>query len=342
MHAVDDILIFVRVVDRRGLSAAGRELRLSTAVVSSRLFKLEERLGVRLLIRTTRSVSPTEEGRVYYEHCLRMLALGEDLEQSLAELKRQPAGSLRVSAAIGMGRKVVAPMVPQFVAENPGIQLRVQLTDRVVDLLGEDVDIAIRKGVLPSSSLIARRLAPDLRVVCGAPAYFERHGVPATPQDLKAHNCLLLRFPGSRRYMWQFDGMPPGASKMKVAGDLDSDSSDVLIDWAVAGRGLIMKSVWDIADEIASGVLVGVLPEYWPHGLSVHAVMPPRREQPAKTRSFLKFISERLRDHPITRLTARETIPLARPRRPAPTQRAAARSKARAGASRSKSLRPAT
>lgn len=339
MHAVDDILIFVRVVDRRGLSAAGRELRLSTAVVSSRLVKLEERLGVRLLNRTTRSVSPTEEGRVYYEHCQRMLALGEDLEQSLAELKRQPAGSLRVSASISMGRKVVAPLVPAFVAENPGIQLRVQLTDRVVDLLEEDVDVAIRKGALPSSSLMARRLAPDLRVVCGAPAYFERRGVPAVPQELKSHNCLLLRFPGSRRYTWQFDGMAPGASKMKVSGELDSDSSDVLIDWAVTGHGLIMKSVWDIADHLASGALVGVLESYWPHDLAVHAVMPPRREQPTKTRTFLKFIAERLRDHPAARLTDRTAIPLARPPQSAGGQRAGKRA---AGKSRSKSLRPAT
>ena len=329
MHAVDDIAIFIRVVDRKGLSAAGRELRLSTAVVSSRLARLEERLGVRLLHRTTRQVSPTEEGRVYYEHCLRMMAQVDELEQTLAELKHKPSGALKVSLPIAMGRKVIAPLIPAFAETNPDIQVRAQLTDRLVDLIEEDVDLAVRKGVLHSSTLIARRIAPDLRIVCGSPAYFEVHGVPETPHDLRNHNCLLLRFPGSRRYAWQFAGMPPGSGKMKVSGSLDSDSSDVLIDWAAAGRGLIMKSVWDIADRLEQGELVGVLRDFWPRDLSIHAVMPPRREQPGKTRTFIQFLIETLPKSGVMRFTDPGAIPVASgtsrtASRQRPRQRAAA------------------
>lgn len=321
MHAVDDMAIFIRVVDRRSLSAAGRELRLSTAVVSSRLARLEERMGVRLLHRTTRQVSPTEEGRVYYEHCLRMTAQIEELEHALADLKHKPTGALKISLPVAMGRKYIAPLIPTFTERNPDIQVRAQLTDRIADLIEEDVDVAIRKGALQPSTLIARRLVPDLRVVCGAPAYFDRRGVPETPADLRNHNCLLLRFPGSRRFAWTLDGIPGGASRLRVTGTLDSDSSDVLIDWAVAGHGIIMKSVWDIADHLETGALVGVLRDYWPADLAVHAVMPPRREQPTKTRSFIQFLIEELQASPVLRFTDRNAIPLAATGRSAPQAR---------------------
>jgi len=304
MYAVDDMTIFARVVERGSLSAAGRELRLSPAVVSSRITKLEARLGVRLLNRTTRTVNPTEEGRLYYEHCLRILAEIAEVERKLAEKKESPSGVLRISAPTVMGRRWIAPMIPEFRESFPEVEIRLQLTDRLADLVEEQVDVAVRRGYLQDSSLIARRIAPDFRVAAASPDYLALRGTPAMPADLKAHDCLLLRFPGSRRYQWQFveDGAP---QNFAVAGPIDSNNSQALIDWAVAGHGIVMKSIWDLADEIADGRLVPVLTRYSPPGLAIHALAPPHRMQPPKSRAFINFVAERLGKLPPAQL-ARE------------------------------------
>ncbi len=310
MYAVDDMTIFVRVVERGSLSAAGRELRLSPAVVSARITKLEARLGVRLLNRTTRTVNPTEEGRLYYEHCLRILAEIAEVERKLAEKKESPSGVLRVSAPTVMGRRWIAPMVPAFRETYPEIEVRLQLTDRVVDLVDEQVDVAVRRGYLQDSSLIVRRVAPDFRVACASPDYLARRGTPETPADLKHHDCLLLRFPGSRRYQWQF--MEDGAAQnFAVSGPVDSNSSHVLIDWALAGEGIVMKSVWDLADEIEAGSLVPVLAAHSPRDLAIHALAPPHRMQPPKTRAFIGFLAERLPKLPPAKLGKRLEAELA-------------------------------
>ncbi len=302
MHAVDDLTVFTRVVDCRGFSAAGKELRMTTAVVSSRIAKLEQRLGVRLLNRTTRQARPTDEGLIYYDHCIRVLAEVQEVEHRLAEMKRRPAGALRVSVPVSLGRHRIAPLIPEFVAENPDIQVRLQVTDRVVNIVDEDVNIAIRKGILPASGDIMRRLAPDLRVCCAAPSYIGKYGTPESPDDLKGHNCLLLRFPGSKRYTWQFTGDDGAISNLTVSGNMDSNSSAVLIDWALQGHGVIMKSVWDLADHLNDGALKPLLADKWPRDLSINALMPPRPQQPAKTRAFIDYLVRRLRDHPIGKM----------------------------------------
>ncbi|HER26862.1 MAG TPA: LysR family transcriptional regulator, partial [Rhodospirillales bacterium] len=191
------------------------------------------------------------------------------------------------------------PLIPEFVAENPVIQVRLQVTDRVVNILDEDVNIAIRKGVLPASGDIMRRLAPDLRVCCAASDYLKENGTPKTLEDLRNHNCLLLRFPGSKRYTWQFMADDETISNLNVSGNMDSNSSAVLIDWAVQGHGVIMKSVWDIADHLDSGALVPLLAERWPRDLGINALMPARPQQPAKTRAFIDYLVKRMRDHPV-------------------------------------------
>ena len=302
MHAVDDLTVFTRVVDCQGFSAAGKELRMTTAVVSSRIAKLEQRLGVRLLNRTTRQARPTDEGLIYYDHCMKVLAEVREVEHRLAEMKRRPAGALRVSVPVTLGYDQIAPMIPGFVEDNPDIQVRLQVTDRVVNLLDEDVNIAIRKGVLPASGDIMRRLAPDLRVCCAAPSYLEKNGSPKTPDDLKSHNCLLLRFPGSKRYTWQFLADDGSVSNLTISGNMDSNSSAVLIDWAVQGHGVIMKSIWDIAEHLNSGALVPLLADKWPRDLSLNALMPARPQQPAKTRAFIDYLVKYMRDHPIGKM----------------------------------------
>jgi DNA-binding transcriptional LysR family regulator len=293
MYAVDDMTVFARVVERASLSAAGRELRLSPAVVSSRISKLEARLGVRLLNRTTRTVNPTEEGRLYYEHCLRILAEITEIERKLAEKKESPSGVLRISAPTVMGRRWIAPLIPQFRDAFPEVEIRLQLTDRLSDLVEEQVDVAIRRGYLQDSSLISRRVATDFRIACASPEYLEKHGTPQVPADLKSHDCLLLRFPGSRRYQWQFtEG--GAAQNIAVAGPIDSNSSHALIDWATSGAGIVMKSVWDLTDEIEAGQLVPFLLPHSPRDLVIHALAPPHRMQPPKSRAFINFIAERL------------------------------------------------
>ncbi len=311
MHAVDDMTIFIRVVDRQGFSAAGRQLRMTTAVVSSRIAKLEQRLGVRLLNRTTRRVGPTEDGKIYYEHCRKVRAEIDAVEQTLAERRLHPAGALRVSVPVALGRRHIAPLIPLFLDAHPEIQVRLQVTDRVVDLVDEDVDVALRKGVLPSSAEIMRRIAPDLRVVCGAPDYFRRHGVPRVPEDLKEHNCLLLRFPGSKRYFWQFRDETGAVSNLPISGTMDSNSSDILVAWALQGQGLVMKSVWDLSDELESGALVTALQDHWPRGLSLQALMPARPQQPTKTRAFIDFLLKHFAKHPVTALTDPANLPRA-------------------------------
>lgn len=310
MYAVDDMTVFVRVVERGNLSAAGHELRLSPAVVSARITKLESRLGVRLLNRTTRAVTPTEEGRLYYEHCLRVLAEVAEVQRKLAEKKEGPSGVLRVSAPTVMGRRWIGPLIPQFRARFPEVEIRLQLTDRVVDLVDEQVDVAVRRGYLQDSSLMVRRVARDFRLACASPDYLARRGTPATPAELKRHDCLLLRFPGSRRYQWQF--MEDGAvQNFAVAGPMDSNSSHVLVDWALAGAGIVMKSVWDLAEEIESGALVPILLAHSPRDLAIHALAPPHRMQPPKTRAFIRFLAERLAKLPPAAMAKRLEAELA-------------------------------
>jgi DNA-binding transcriptional LysR family regulator len=246
-------------------------------------------------------VNPTEEGRLYYEHCLRIVAEISEVERKLAEKKDSPSGVLRISAPTVMGRRWIAPLIPQFRDLFPEVEIRLQLTDRVADLVEEQVDVALRRGYLQDSSLITRRVAPDFRVACASPDYLARHGTPRTPADLKAHDCLLLRFPGSRRYQWQFmeDGVP---QNFAVAGPIDSNNSHTLIDWALAGAGVVMKSVWDLADEIESGGLVPFLTAHSPPGLAIHALAPPHRMQPPKSRAFINFVAERLPKMPPARM----------------------------------------
>lgn len=303
MYSISDMRVFVEVVDLEGFSAAGRKLRMSTAVVSSRIIRLENKFNLRLLHRTTRSVRPTEEGVLFYDSCKRILNEVNATDIVLAEMREHPTGSLSVSVPISIGRKLIAPQLPTFSENHKEINVRFQATDRLVDLIGEDVDLVVRKGDPDSSTLIKKNLAPDLRIICGAPSYFEKHGIPEKPEDLMQHNCLLLRFPGSRRYSWQLKNEDGSIETFRISGNLDTDSSDVLIDWAVQGHGLISKSVWDVSTHLESGALVGVLHDYWLDDLNVFALMPPRNPQPTKVRYFLDFLIDLFKNHPARRFS---------------------------------------
>ncbi|MEM9877736.1 MAG: LysR family transcriptional regulator [Pseudomonadota bacterium] len=298
MHPVSDHALFVRVVDRKGLTAAGRELRMSTAVVSSRIAKLEQRLGHKLLVRNTRAVSMTQEGRVYYEFCQQVLAEEAVLDRRLGALAAQPSGPLTISAPTTIGRSIVAPFAASFQTSHADVEVRLQITDALVNVIDEGIDIAVRTGPLEPSRLMCVSLANDMQIVCGAPAYFERAGVPQTPDALSQHNCLMLRFPGSKRYFWRFQHAGGDNKNLMVSGTLDSNCSDTLLRWALAGHGLIMASIWDVYESLLASTLAPALLDYAPEGQTISAVMPPRSPQPAKTTAFIVDLRAKLKDEP--------------------------------------------
>ena len=294
MALLENMRVFVRVVELGSLSAAGRSLRLSPSVVSHRIQQLEEHLGARLLNRTTRQVRATEAGTIFHEHCLEVLDAVERAQSSVAGEAGLPTGNLRVTAPLGFGRRILAPLVPDFRAAHPGVEVRLRLSDHLIDLLHEAVDVAIRMAVLKDSSLVVRKVADLRRVLCAAPAYLDAHGRPRRPEELLDHNCLLLRFPGSQQYQWTLQG-PDGPMKLAVAGRLDADDGDVLTTWALAGQGIVQKPLWEVAGHLRSGALEPVLPATPPEPVTLAVLYPHRNLLPAKVRVFADFLVERTR-----------------------------------------------
>ena len=291
MALLENIRVFVRVVELGSLSAAGRHLRLSPAVVSHRLQQLEQHLGTRLLNRTTRQVQPTEHGTLYYAACQEVLGALDHAESVIADAGGTPRGSLRVTAPLGFGRRVLAPLVPLFQAQHPQVAVRLRLSDHLIDLLQEAVDAAIRLAVLTDSSLIARKIADCPRVLCAAPAYLEAHGRPAAPEDLLEHRCLLLRFAGSQQFRWTLT-TPDGPLTLPVKGMLDADDGDVLTEWALLGQGIAFKPSWEVAHHLRAGRLEVVLPNFPPEPAVLAVLYPHRRLLPAKVKAFADFVVE--------------------------------------------------
>jgi DNA-binding transcriptional LysR family regulator len=287
----DDMAIFVRIIELGSLSAAGRDMRLSPAVVSNRVARLEGSLGVRLLNRTTRRISPTAEGATFYEHCLAILNELEQAESVIAERQTAPRGPIRVTMPAAFGRLHVAPHIPAFLARHPNLQVRLHLTDSLVDLVQERIDLAIRIAELADSQAIARKLAPNRRVIVAAPSYLARHPAPAEPADLLKHNCLLLRFPGSRQYRWTLQ-TADGPVTLRVAGSMDANDGAVLRDWCLAGHGLALKSLWEVVEDLNAGRLQVVLPDHPPPGHAIYALYPHSRFLPARVRVFIDFLAE--------------------------------------------------
>ncbi|GLQ06140.1 LysR family transcriptional regulator [Sneathiella chinensis] len=282
---------FVAVAEQGSFSQAGRELRVSTAVVSARIAKLEADIGVRLLNRTTRQVSLTEEARGYYQDCKDILQQVEQAEAALSSRQNNPSGSLKIAVPVVFGRRYVAPLLPGFVGRYPDIDIRLHLADSFVDILKEGMDVAIRIASLRDSTLMARKLADSPRVICAAPSYLDRFGTPQVPADLLQHQCLLLRFPGSVQFQWRFQENGNRIT-LPVQGRLDSNNGDVIRDWALAGHGICMKSRWEVARELASGELVELLPETPPLPVGVYALYSPAATLPPRIRLFIDYLVE--------------------------------------------------
>jgi DNA-binding transcriptional LysR family regulator len=260
-------------------------------VVSHRLQQLEAHLGVRLLNRTTRQVQPTEHGLVFYNACQEVLSALEHAESLVADVGGTPQGNLRITAPLGFGRRILAPLVPAFQAENPRVDLRLRLSDHLLDLLHEAVDAAVRMAVLADSSFIVRKIADCPRVLCASPAYLEAHGTPLVPDDLLEHNCLLLRFPGSQQFRWTLKG-PESVVTLPVSGRLDADDGDVLTEWALAGQGIVMKPLWEVALHLRDGRLRPLLLDYPPEPAVLVVLYPHRQLMPARIKAFADFMVE--------------------------------------------------
>ncbi|KAA0594791.1 DNA-binding transcriptional LysR family regulator [Azospirillum lipoferum] len=285
MALLENMRIFVRVVELGSLSAAGRNLRMSPAMVSHRIQQLETHLGVRLLNRTTRQLQATETGMDFYQSCLEVLEAVERAQSSIAAGSGVPSGSVRVTAPLGFGRRILSPLVPDFCAAHPLVEVRLRLSDHLLDLLREAVDVAVRMAALKDSSFVVRKIADVRRVLVAAPSYLSERGQPSIPADLSGHNCLLLRFPGTQQYQWSvLDGGEP--VKLPVSGRFDADDGDVLTGWALDGRGIAMKPLWEVAEHLASGGLVPVLPDFPPEPVTLAVLYPHRALVPAKVRAF--------------------------------------------------------
>jgi DNA-binding transcriptional LysR family regulator len=290
MDQFKQISTFVEVIARGSLSAAARAEGIAPAMIGRRLDALEERLGVKLLQRTTRKIALTDEGSAFLENCQRILSDLQDAEASVADRSARASGHLTISAPAGFGRQHVAPLLPAFLAQHSDVTLTLNLNDRVVDLIGESVDVAIRIASLSDSSLVGVKLADNQRVVVGSPAYLKRAGVPKTPDDLARHNCLAISSLGSQRG-WTFRQNGKNMT-VKVTGNMVCNDGAVLHDWALAGKGLAWRSMWEVATEIEAGKLRSVLDDFAAPGNDIHAVFAQRRHLPLRVRVFVDFLRD--------------------------------------------------
>ena len=287
MDRFGDLDVFARVVTAKGMSAAGRELQLSPAVISKRIRRLEERLGVRLLQRTTRQLSLTEAGQGFYERVVSILASIEEAEAWVSSGTGQARGTLKVSAPTSFGRLHIAPHLKPFLDANPAVTVELVLTDAFVDIIAEGFDLAVRIADLQDSSLVAKRLAPNHRILCASPAYLAVHGEPETIEALQRHTLIA-----HNADHWRLEG-PEGAVTVKVGGPLRTNSSEVVREALIAGVGIALRSTWDVGAELRSGSLRRVLPAYSTgRRVSVYAVYPSRRHMEQKVRAFVDYLGE--------------------------------------------------
>ena len=289
MDRLKQIEAFAGVAIRGSLSAAARVEGVTPAIIGRRIDALEARLGVRLLLRTTRKLTLTFEGQAFLEDCQKLLDDLANAEAAVSLGGVQAAGYLKVSAPAGFGRQHVAPLVGDFMRANPGVRVNLDLSDRLVDLINENIDCAIRIGELTDSSLVSVRLGEMRRMVVASPAYLVEYGVPRTPADLARHNCLSL---GQQRG-WAFRDPDGGeVDTLKVGGTFECNDGAVLHEWALAGRGLAWRSLWEVGRDLKEGRLTSVLDAWQAPPMGIYAVFPQRRHLPLRVRLFIDLLKE--------------------------------------------------
>lgn len=291
MDRIREMEVFAQVAASGSLSAAARVLGVSVGAVSKHLAALEGRLGARLVMRTTRALTLTDEGAAFLPRVRALLSDLAEAEAVVAQDSGPLSGFLRVTASAAFGRVHVAPLVAKFLRQHPHLRLHLLLTDAVLDLVEENVDVALRFGVLADSELLARRLTGNWRVVCAAPSYLERAGRPLHPADLARHECLVIGHGNER--VWRFVG-PGGETSVRVGGRLGSNNGEVVHAWALEGLGLVQKSLWDVEGDLVAGRLVPVLEDWRSPDTALHAVSPAARARSPKVKRFVDFIAAEL------------------------------------------------
>jgi DNA-binding transcriptional LysR family regulator len=286
MDKLKQIEAFVDVVEKGSMARAALEQNITPVMLGRRIDALEKRLGVKLMHRTTRHLTLTEQGAVFLDQCRKLLQDLERAEKIISDGSHKATGHLVVSAPASYGRQHVAPHAPAFVAANPEVRISFNLTDRVVDLVREGYDLSIRIGGAIDPNFVAVKLANNRRVVCGTPEYFERNGIPRTLEDLAHHNCLAFNLQGGQQRGWHFQQNNKPVT-IRVDGNLDCNDGELLHRWASEGLGLSWRSTWEIQAQLASGELITVLDEYALPHYDIMAVYPQQRHLPAKTRFFI-------------------------------------------------------
>jgi len=292
-NEVADIQLFVEIIKAGNLSAAARALNSSPAAMSRSLSSLESRLGARLVTRTSRSFELTEEGSLFYERCQRIVAEIAEAEAEASSQTGSVKGKLRVGAPNELGRRLVAPLIAQFIQKHPQVQAHLTLSDSGLDVIDDGLDVALRVGLPDDSSVIARKVLSTRRIVCASPVYFKRHGMPSHPEDLKQHDCILLV--RGRRVMDSWIFQQNGRRfAVTLKGTLTTTSGEVVHDWVRAGMGIALKASWDLLPELADGKIVQCLDSFWCDQIDLFAICANRTHQPSRIRGFLDFIATNL------------------------------------------------
>jgi DNA-binding transcriptional LysR family regulator len=289
MDRLKQIESFASVATKGSLTAAAQAEGVAPAVIGRRIDALEERLGVKLLVRTTRRITLTHEGGAFLEDCQRLLTDMANAEASVSAGGVKASGHLRLTAPAGFGRRHVAPLVPRFVEQHGEVSVSLNLSDRVVDIVNEGFDCAVRVGDLPDSSLVSLRLADNRRLCVAAPSYLERAGTPQHPGELVRHECLTLSTDAGQTRGWVFsiDGV---LTHLRPSGRFDCSDGQVLHNWCVAGHGIAWRSIWEVAHEVASGTLVSVLDGFAAPPNGIFAVFPQRKHLPLRVRLWIDFL----------------------------------------------------
>ena len=296
MDRLNSMSIFVEVVKGKGFTVAAEKIGLSRAQVSKSVMQLEKHLGTRLLNRTTRRVSLTETGRIYYERCKDILLDIEEIEGIASEQTSKPHGTLTLSAPTSFGILHLNEVIPAYLKQYPQVQISLSLTDRFIDVVSEGFDLVIRIAELEDSSLIARKIAPCRLVLCASPDYLKKNGAPRVPQDLALHHCLTYAN-NVKPDTWVLHG-PDGTESVKVNGPVCADNGDILKAAAVSGLGIALLPTFIVGPDLCAGRLQAVLPDYCPPEISIYAIFPSRRYLSAKVRTFIDFLSDFFGDSP--------------------------------------------
>ncbi len=294
-----DLEFFVLLARLASLSAAARALDLTPPAATRRLAQMEEKLSVRLVNRTTRTVSLTAEGEIYLQHATRILSQVQAMEDAVSSSGAAPRGLLRVNASLGFGRTTIAPLVSKFANAYPDVEVQFEVTDKPIDLIEHGFDLAIRFGELPDQRLNARRIMSNRRFLCASPVYLERHGTPEKVADLAQHRCIVHRQNDDAYGIWRFV-REHHSEAVKVHGMLSSNDGDIVLGWALDGHGILIRSEWDLAKYVESGRLKVVLRDFVLPDADLFVYYPSRQNQATRVRAFIDFLVEQF-EPPLSR-----------------------------------------